>query len=143
MVTVGIDVAQHVCQMHGVDARGKVVVNKRLTRAEVERVMAKRTPCLVGMAVRGGANSWRRKFQSFGHHVRLMSPQFAMPSVKSNKHDGHDAEAMCEAVSRPPRRVVTPKRIAQQDLQRRPRIRHRLIQTRTALTTQLRGLLGA
>jgi transposase len=142
VVTGGIDLAKHVFQIHGVDARGKVVVKKRLTRAEVVRFMAKMTPCLVGMEVCGGANYWSRKFQSFGHQVRLMSPQFVKPYVKSNKNDCNDAEAICEAVSRPTMRFVMPKSIPQQDLQSLHRIRQRLIQTRTALTNQIRGLLG-
>ena len=72
-----------------------------------------------------------------------MSPQFVKPYVKSNKNDCNDAEAICEAVSRPTMRVVMPKSIAQQDLQSLHRIRQRLSQTRTALTNQIRGLLGA
>ncbi len=71
-----------------------------------------------------------------------MSPQFVKPYVKSNKHDGNDAEAICEAVSRPTMRFVMPKSIPQQDLQGLHRIRQRLMQTRTALTNQIRGLLG-
>src|SRR5215831_16722785 len=142
VTTIGIDLAKQVFQVHGVDGQGKAVLRKRLSRSELARFMMNLSPCLVGMEACGGANYWSRKFQSFGHQVRLMSPQFVKPYVKSNKNDCNDAEAICEAVSRPTMRFVTPKSIAQQDLQSLHRIRQRLIQTRTALTNQIRCLLG-
>jgi len=94
------------------------------------------------MEVCGGANYWSRLFRAYGHDVRLMSPQFVKPYVKSNKNDCNDAEAICEAVSRPTMRFVAPKTVAQQDLQGLHRIRQRLVQSRTALINQTRGLLA-
>jgi transposase len=90
----------------------------------------------------GSANYWARKFQNFGHEVKLMSPQFVKPYVKTNKNDSNDAEAICEAVTRPNMRFVPIKSIAQQDIQAVHRIRSQLIQARTAKCNQIRGLLA-
>jgi transposase len=88
------------------------------------------------------APTWSRQFRAYGHDIRLMSPQFVKPYVKSNKNDCNDAEAICEAVSRPTMRFVAPKTVAQQDLQGLHRIRQRLVQSLTALINQIRGLLA-
>jgi transposase len=90
----------------------------------------------------GGSNYWARKFQSYGHEVKLISPQFVKPYVKSNKNDANDAEAICEALTRPTMRFVAIKTMEQQDIQAIHRIRSRLIKERTALVNQIRGLLG-
>jgi transposase len=142
VTTMGIDLAKQVFQVHGIDTRGIVLLKKRLTRSALRTFMANLPSCRVGMEVCGGANYWSRQFRAYGHDVRLMSPQFVKPYVKSNKNDCNDAEAICEAVSRPTMRFVAPKTVAQQDLQGLHRIRQRLVQSRTALINQIRGLLA-
>jgi len=139
---LGIDLAKHVFQLHGADGQGRVVVRKRLTRAKVLAFIAQCEPCLIGMEACGGAHYWAREMKKLGHDVRLMSPQFVKPYVKSNKHDQADAEAICEAVSRPTMRFVPIKGIEQQDIQSLHRARELLIKQRTALCNQIRGLLG-
>ena len=98
-------------------------------------------PCLVGMEACWGSHYWAREIGKFGHTVRQMSPQFVKPYVKSNKNDANDAEAICEAVSRPNMRFVTTESIEQQDIQALHRIRDRLVGHRTALANQTRWLL--
>ena len=90
----------------------------------------------------GGANFWARKFTQFGHTVKLISPQFVKPFVKTNKTDRNDAEAICEAAARPSMRFVSPKTIEQQDVQSLHRVRSLIMQERTALSNQIRGLLS-
>ena len=114
VTTIGIDLAKSVFQVHGVDERGHVVVRKRLRRDHVAVFFANLPACLVGMEACGSAHHWARKLQGFGHCVRLISPQFVKPYVKSNKNDAADAEAICEAVSRPNMRFVPTKTVEQQ-----------------------------
>ena len=142
VTTIGVDLAKNVFQIHGVDQCGKPVLKKRLSRTGFVQFMAKLPPCLVGMEVCGGANHWSRTLDGLGHTVKLMSPQFVKPYVKTNKNDCNDAEAICEAVQRPTMRFVAPKTLAQQDLQNLHRVRQRWIATRTALVNQTRGLLA-
>ena len=106
ITTVGIDLAKNVFQVHGVDQRGKVVVRKRLRRQQVLTFFTQQPPCLVGMEACGGAHYWARRLQAQGHTVKLMAPQFVKPYVKANKTDAADAEAICEAVTRPNMRFV-------------------------------------
>src|SRR5437870_2832242 len=141
VTTIGIDLAKQVFQVHGADIHGKAVLKKRLSRAAVLPFMANLPPCRVGLEACAGAHYWSRQFRTCGHDVRLMSPHFVKPYVKSQKNDSTDAEAICEAVSRPTMRFVAPKTIVQQDLQGLHRVRQRRIQARTALVNQLRGLL--
>lgn len=142
ITTIGLDLAKNIFQVHGVDAHGKVVVRKKLRRAQVREFFAKLPPCLVGMEACGGAHYWARELTKLGHTVKLMSPQFVKPYVKSSKNDANDAEAICEAVARPNMRFVPAKGIEHQDLQAVHRIRQRLIEERTALVNQIRGLLA-
>ncbi len=99
-------------------------------------------PCLVGMEACGGAHHWARELQGLGHDVRLVAPQFVKPYVKGSKNDANDAEAICEAVSRPHVRFVAVKTVVQQDLQAVHRIRSELVKQRTAKANQIRGLLA-
>ena len=142
VTTIGVDLAKNVFQIHGVDQCGKPVLKKRLSRTGFVQFMAKLPPCLVGMEVCGSANHWIRTLEGLGHTVKLMSPQFVKPYVKTNKNDCNDTEAICEAVQRPTMRFVAPKTLAQQDLQNLHRVRQRWIATRTALVNQTRGLLA-
>ena len=142
ITTIGIDLAKNVFQVHGVDARGKTVLNKPLKRAQMAAFFANLPPCLVGMEACAGAHHWARKLQSFGHTVRLMAPQFVKPYVKSNKNDAADAQAICEAVARPSMRFVAVKNVAQQALLAMHRVRQGWVKSRTAQANQIRGLLG-
>ncbi len=138
---LGIDIAKNVFELHGVDSKGKTVYKKRLAREKLPEVMAKLSPCLIGIEACGGSHHWARKFKAMGHDVRLMNPQFVKPYVKSNKNDSQDAEAICEAVQRPSMRFVAVKNIEQQDVLAIHRVRERLVGARSALVNQIRGLL--
>jgi transposase len=140
--TLGIDLAKQVFQLHGVDERGQVVVQKRVSRGKLRDTIAQLPPCVIGMEACGSAQYWAREFQQLGHTVKLMSPQFVKPYVKGNKTDSRDAEAICEAVSRPHMRFVPLKTVESQDIQAIHRMRSRLVKERTALINQIRGLLA-
>ena len=142
VTTLGIDLAKSVFQLHGVDARGVVMLRKQLRRKQVLPFLARLSPCLVGMEACSSSHYWAREIAKLGHQVRLMSPHLVAPYVKSNKNDRNDAEAICEAVSRPSMRFVPIKSTAQQDLQSLHRVRSQLIRSRTALANEIRGLLG-
>jgi transposase len=114
ITTIGIDLAKEVFQIHGVDDHGKTVLRKQLRRNKMTNFFANLEPCLIGMEACGSSHHWARKLGEFGHTVKLMSPQFVKPYVKTNKHDMADAEAICEAVGRPNMRFVPIKNIEQQ-----------------------------
>jgi transposase len=139
---VGIGLAKHVFQVHGVDYHDKVVLRKQLKRDQLVKYFAALPPCLVGMEACGGGHHWARELQKLGHTVKLIAPQFVKPYVKGNKNDANDAEAICEAVGRPNMRFVAVKTVAQQDLQAVHRIRSELVRQRTAKVNQVRGLLA-
>jgi len=139
---VGFDIAKNIFQVHGVDRRGAAVLRRRLRRAQVPEFFRQLTGCLIGMEATRGAHYWARVLRGFGHDVRLIAPQFVKPFLKSQKNDANDAEAICEAVSRPNMRFVPSKSIEQQDLQALHRVRSRLIGCRTQLGNQIRGLLA-
>jgi transposase len=140
--TVGIDLAKNVFQVHGVDARGKPVLQKQLRRAQVLTFFSNRMPCLIGMEACGGAHYWARELVKLGHTVKLMAPQFVKPYVKTNKNDARDAEGICEAVSRPSMRFVSVKTPEQQALLSVHRARQGFVDARTATANQIRGLLA-
>jgi len=142
VTTLGIDLAKSLFQLHGVDEHGKVAVQKRVTRSKLLETVAQLPACLIGMEACGSAQYWAREFQKLGHTVKLISPQFVKPYVKGNKNDSRDAEAICEAVSRPHMRFVPLKTVESQDIQAIHRLRSRLIKERTALGNQVRGLLA-
>jgi transposase len=139
---IGIDLAKQVFQLHGVDQNEKVVLKKQLPRKKMLAYFQSLPPCLIGMEACGSSHYWARELQKFGHTVKLMAPQFVKPYVKSNKNDANDAEAICEAVSRPNMRFVAIKTVAQQDVQAVHRIRSELVKQRTAKGNQIRGLLA-
>lgn len=101
ITTLGIDLAKHVFQLHGVDARGRAVLSRRVKRQQLLDTVASLPPCVIGMEACGSAQHWGRAFEPLGHTVKLMHPKYVKPYVKTNKNDGRDAEAICEAVSRP------------------------------------------
>src|SRR5918997_813682 len=141
MSVLGIDIAKLVCHVVGMDDTGHVVLRKRLARSKLPHFMATLPPLRIGMEACGSAHYWARCFREHGHDVRLIAPQFIKASVKSPKHDARDAEAFCEAVTRPTMRFVPIKQPEQQDLQALHRVRERLIKARTALVNEIRGLL--
>jgi transposase len=142
ITTVGLDLAKNVFQVHGVNERGKTVLKKQLKRSQVLPFFANLAPCLIGMEACAAAHHWARKLVTLGHDAKLMAPQFVKPYVKSNKNDARDAEAICEAVSRPNMRFVPSKTPAQQAVLSLHRARQGFIKARTAQANQLRGLLG-
>lgn len=139
---VGIDLAKLVFQVHGVDARGKSLLRKQLRRPQMMSFFTQLPPCLIGMEACGGAHYWARKLMALGHTVKLISPQFVKPYVKTNKNDAADAEAICEAVGRPNMRFVPIKNTEQQALLGLHRARHGFVIERTAQVNQIRGLLA-
>ena len=141
VTTIGFDLAKNVFQVHAVDERGHVVVRKQLRREQVASYFANLPPCVVGMEACGSAHHWARKLQGFGHSVRLISPQFVKPYVKSNKNDAADAEAICEALTRPNMRFVPIKTVEQQAVLTVHRARELFVTERMALAHQIRGVL--
>ncbi len=141
VTTLGIDIAKSIFQLHGTNEQGKVVLKKRLRRSQLLAFMQNLPPCLVGMEACGGAHYWARKFQDYGHTVKLMAPQYVKPYIKTNKNDYNDAEGINEAVGRPTMRFVGIKALWQQDIQTLHRARSRLMQVRNTLSSHTRGLL--
>ena len=139
---IGVDLAKQVFQVHGVDRHGKVVIRKQLTRGKMRGFFAQLPACLIGMEACASAHYWARELSQFGHTVRLIAPQFVRPYRKNPKNDGNDAEAICEAVSRPNMRFVPVKSVAQQAVLTVHRARELLVGNRTALVNQMRGLLA-
>jgi transposase len=140
--TIGLDIAKSVFQVHGCDRNGKTVIRKQLKRNQVLAFFANLPASLIGLEACGGAHYWARELNKLGHDARLVSPQFVKPYVKGNKNDANDAEAICEAVSRPNMRFVPLKGIEQQDIQMLHRIRSGAVKERAALASRTRGLLG-
>ena len=139
--TVGIDLAKNVFQVHGANERGKKLWNKQLQRKQVLKFFIRLPPCLIGMEACGSAHFWARKLEELGHTVKLMAPQFVKPYVKTNKNDAADAEAICEAVTRPSMRFVPIKNGEQQAMLSIHRARQGFVKARTAQANQIRGLL--
>lgn len=142
ITTVGVDLAKKLFQVHGVDERGTPVLRKQLKRSQVLSFFANLTPCLIGMEACCSAHHWARQLQKLGHTVKLMAPQFVKPYVKTNKNDMADAEAICEAVSRPTMRFVPMKNGEQQAVLALHRARQGFVRARTAQANQIRGLLA-
>lgn len=142
VTTIGLDIAKNVFQIHGADAKGRMVFKKRLSRGKVLSFFANLPPCLIGMEACAGAHYWARELQALGHEVRLMPPQYVKPYVKRNKHDQADAEAICEAVTRPSMRFVAIKSKDQQSVLMLHRSRELLVRQRTMLANALRGHLS-
>ena len=130
LMRIGVDLAKNVFQIHGVDCHELPVWRQRLPRDRwLQTVLEKIEPgCEIGMESCGGAHHWARQLQAHGFRVKLVAPQFVKPYVKSNKNDANDAEAICEAMSRPSMRFVAIKTIEQQDIQATHRIRAGLIE---------------
>ncbi len=140
---VGVDLAKDVFQLHGVDRHGETVLKRRLSRDKWISVLMKSAEpgCEIGMEACGGAHHWARLLMAKGFKVKIIPPQFVTPYVKSNKNDAKDAEAICEAMSRPTMRFIKAKTVEQQDYQATHRIRSELMSHRTAKANQIRGLV--
>jgi transposase len=137
---LGIDIAKNSFQLHGVDSTGKTVLKKRFARDKLAAFAGNLEVCTIVMESCGGANYWARVFNRCGHSVKLISPQFVKPFVKTNKNDANDAEAIVEAASRPSMNYVPIKQVEQQDIQSIHRVRSRVVRNRTALINEIRGL---
>jgi transposase len=142
VTTIGIDLAKNSFSVHGVDAAGAVVLRKTVSRVRLLEVLMSQPPCVVGLEACSGAHEWGRRLQRFGHCVKLMAPRFVAPYRKNGKNDGNDAEAICEAVSRPSMRFVPIKTTEQQAVLCLHRVRQGFIEERTATINRLRGLLA-
>lgn len=140
--TIGVDLAKNVFQGHGITANEEVVFNKPLRRAQFLPFFAKLEPCLVGMESCSSAHHWARELTALGHEVRLIPPMYVKPCVKRGKSDAIDAEAICEAVTRPTMRFVATKTVEQQSLRSLHRARVLLVRQRTQLINNLRGLVA-
>ena len=142
ITTIGLDLAKSVFQVHGVDATGQAVVRKSLRRSQMLPFFAKLPPCLVGIEACGTSHYWARELIKLGHEVRLMPPAYVKPYVKRGKTDAADAEAVCEAVTRPTMRFVPVKSPEQQAALSMHRTRDLLVKQRTQLINMIRGLLA-
>ena len=142
VTTVGLDLAKNVCAVHGVDEQGKVVLRRQVSRGRLLELFAQLPQCRVGVEACSGAHYWARELERLGHRVGIMAARFVAPYRKSEKNDGNDAEAICEAVSRPSMRFVPVKSAEQQALLVLHRVRQGLTAERTAAINQLRGLLA-
>ena len=142
IVTIGLDLAKNVFQVHGVDADGGVVLRKKLRRSEVLRFFEALPRCVVGMEACATAHHWARTLSALGHEVRLMPPAYVKAYVRRQKNDAADAQAICEAVTRPTMRFVPIKSLEQQSQLSVHRVRQGFIDQRTATINRIRGLLS-
>jgi transposase len=138
---IGIDLAKNVFQLHGVDANGQALLKRRLRREGLLAEIAELEPCVIGVEACTGAFYWQRQFEALGHTVKVIALQYVKPFVKHQKNDQNDAEAICTALMLPNMKFVPTKSEEQQDIQALHRARRRLVNHRTALVSQMRGLL--
>ena len=136
---IGMDTSKQIFQLHGVDGSEQVVLRKKLRRRQVLEFFAGLEPTVVGLEACGGSHYWARELERLGHEVRMMAPQFVKPYVKRGKNDAADAEAICEAMSRPTMRFVPVKSEENQAALMLATVRERLVRNRTQLTNTIRG----
>ncbi len=136
---IGMDTSKHFFQLHGVNAAEKVVLRKKLRRKEMVVFFEALAPTVIGIEACGASHHWARILRSFGHEVKLIAPQLVKPYVKRGKNDTADAEALCEAMSRPTMRFVPVKTAEQQAALMMAGLRDRLIRNRTQLSNAIRG----
>jgi transposase len=141
-ITIGIDLAKSIFQLHGVDRVGKVVLSRQVRRGELPKVLSKLAPALVGLEACGSAHHWAREIAKLGHEVRLMPPAYVKAYVRRQKNDRADAAAICEAVQRPSMRFVPVKSVEQQAALMVHSARDLLIRQRTQLVNAVRGHLA-
>jgi transposase len=142
ITTIGLDIAKSVFQVHAVDAAGNVVIRRQLKRRYVLAFFEKLSPCLIGIEACASAHHWSRELQTFGHSVRLMPPAYVKPYVKRHKNDATDAEAICEAVTRPNMRFVATKTPEQQSCLTLHRTRHLFIRQQSSVINAIRAHLA-
>ena len=142
ITTIGLDIAKSVFQVHGIDAEGNVIVRRQLKRRYVLAFFQKLPPCLVGIEACASSHHWSRELQALGHTVRLMPPAYVKPYVKRHKNDATDAEAICEAVTRPNMRFVATKTPEQQSCLTLHRTRHLFIRQQTSVINAIRAHLA-
>ena len=141
IITVGVDLAKNVFQVHGADGAGRTVLRKKVRRMQVLQFFSQLPPCVVAMEACGGAHYWGREIGKLGHAVRLIPPAYVKPFVKRQKNDAADAEAICEAAVRPTMRFVPVKSEETQGAAMVFRVRELLIRQRTQAINALRGHL--
>jgi transposase len=141
IATLGIDIAKTAFQLHGVNRNGRVLLRQRVMRDQLLHVVGQIAPCTIAIEACTGAFYWQRKFEALGHRVKIISPQYVKPFVRRQKNDGNDAEAICTAARQPHMQFVPKKTIEQQDIQALHRARQRMVNHRTAVVSQIRGLL--
>jgi transposase len=139
IIRIGMDTSKQMFQLHGVNGAEQPVLRRKLRRQAMVAFFERLAPTVVGIEACGAAHHWARVLQGFGHEVKLMPPQFVKPYVKRGKNDAADAEALCEAMSRPTMRFVPVKTPAQQAALMLVGVRDRLIRQRTQLTNAIRG----
>jgi transposase len=142
ITTIGLDIAKSVFQVHGIDAEGNVILRRQLKRRYVLTFFQKLPPCLVGIEACASSHHWSRELQALGHTVRLMPPAYVKPYVKRHKNDATDAEAICEAVTRPNMRFVATKTPEQQSCLTLHRTRHLFIRQQTSVINAIRAHLA-
>jgi transposase len=142
ITTIGLDIAKSVFQVHGIDADGQVVIRRQLKRRYVLAFFEKLSPCLVGIEACASSHHWSRELQALGHTVRLMPPAYVKPYVKRQKNDAADAEAICEAVTRPNMRFVATKTAEQQSCLTLHRTRHLLMRQQNSVINAIRAHLA-
>lgn len=142
ITTIGLDLAKHVFQIHGADAEGSQVVNRKLRRAEVLRFFEKQPACLVGLEACGSSHYWAREIAALGHDVRMIPPAYVKPFVKRGKTDAADAEAISEAVTRKTMRFVPIKSAEQQAAAMVLKTRSLLVRQQTQAINALRAHLS-
>lgn len=142
VTTIGLDIAKHVFQVHGIDKDGRVIIRKPLRRKQVMDLFQQLPPCLVGMEACATAHYWARQLRTLGHDVRLMAPSYVKAYVKRGKNDAADAAAICEAVTRPSMRFVPAKTVEQQAALMVHRTRDLLVRQRNQLINAIRGHLA-
>ena len=141
-LTIGIDIAKRVFQVHAIDGETGEITSLKLARRDFLAHFEKLSPSLIGMETCGSAHHWARELSAMGHEVRMMNPMYVKPYVKRGKNDVVDAEAICEALTRPTMRFVAVKTIEQQSVLAVHRTRALLIRQRTMLVNALRGHLA-
>lgn len=139
---IGLDIAKSIFHVHAADKEGRAVFRRRLKREEVEPFFRALPPCLVGLEACPGGHYWARFIRDFGHDVRLLPPQYVRPYVKTNKNDAADAEAICEAMTRPSMRFVPIKDERQQQILVIHRVREMLVRQRIQIICAIRGHLA-